>query len=343
MSAQRVQNITGHVAKSAPNAVKQYKYTFNESGVLTEEQRDFYEENGYLIIRNLVTHDKIDKYRQRFIELCEQPAQRPVTMTVMRDLELAKRGVKADSENAVTKIQDFQDDPVMFSFCEDPAIIKYVEAWTGPRVVASHTMLINKPTDLGKGTSRHPLHQDMLYFPFRPMEKVVAAWTAMEKVTRENGCLIAVPGSHKTELLEHGYPDWEGGVNAAYVGIMGVTSDIKYVHLPMEKGDTIFFHPLLWHGSGRNQTPNYRKAISCHFVSGDCRFINVRGTIQEELEEDLFKLMKIKLQRAGQDIDPVTLKMSYMMKDIWEMKSRIVQGGQMIQPIEEEDESLRKD
>lgn len=30
------------------------------------------------------------------------------------------------------------------------------------------------------------------------------------------------------------------------VGIMGVTSDIKYVHLPMEKGDTIFFHPLLW-------------------------------------------------------------------------------------------------
>lgn len=155
-------------------------------------------------------------YRQRFIELCEQPAQRPVTMTVMRDLELAKRGVKADSETAVTKIQDFQDDPAMFSFCQDPAILKYVEAWTGPRVVASHTMLINKPTDLGKGTSRHPLHQDMLYFPFRPMEKVVAAWTAMEKVTRENGCLIAVPGSHKTELLEHGYPDWEGGVNAAY-------------------------------------------------------------------------------------------------------------------------------
>ena len=28
---------------------------------------------------------------------------------------------------------------------------------------------------------------------------------------------------------------------------MGVTADIKYVHLPMEKGDTIFFHPLLWY------------------------------------------------------------------------------------------------
>jgi phytanoyl-CoA hydroxylase len=46
------------------------------------------------------------------------------------------------------------------------------------------------------------------------------------------------------------------------VGIMGVTPDVKYVHIPMEKGDTIFFHPLLWHGSGRNSTPNFRKAIS---------------------------------------------------------------------------------
>jgi phytanoyl-CoA hydroxylase len=166
-------------------------------------------------------------------------------MTVMRDIELVRRGGSADSEATVTKVQDFQDDEQLFEYCQDPALLRYVEAWTGPRVVASHTMLINKPTDLGKGTSRHPLHQDMLYFPFRPMEKVVAAWTALEKVNRENGCLIAVPGSHKTELLEHGYPDWEA-TNAAYVGLMGVTSDVKYVHLPMEAGDTIFFHPLLW-------------------------------------------------------------------------------------------------
>jgi len=117
---------------------------------------------------------------------------------------------------------------------------------------------------------------------------VVAAWTAMEKITRDNGCLIAVPGSHKcNEILDHGYPDWEGGANKAYVGIMGVTSEVKYVHLPMEKGDTIFFHPLLWHGSGRNQTPKFRKAISCHFASGDCHFIDVAGSIQEDLEAEV--------------------------------------------------------
>ena len=292
-----------------------------------------------MIIRKLVSEERIDEYSRRFKELCEIPAERPPSMTVMRDVELVRQGAKSDSEKAITKVQDFQDDPRLFAYCEDPAILKYVEAWTGPRIVASHTMLINKPTDPGRGTSRHPLHQDLLYFPFRPVEKIVAAWTAMERVTRENGCLIAVPGSHRTELMEHGYPDWEGGVNAAYVGIMGVTPDIKYVHLPMEKGDTIFFHPLLWHGSGRNQTPNFRKAISCHFVSGDCRFINVKNTIQQELEDEFRGLLRIKLQRMGMPADDDYLNKTFKMKDVWEMKSKVVQGDQMIQPIEGEDDN----
>ena len=61
----------------------------------------------------------------------------------------------------------------------------------------------------GTKTSRHPMHQDLHYFPFRPAERIVCAWTAMEKVNRQNGCLVAVPGTHKGELLEHVYPEWE--------------------------------------------------------------------------------------------------------------------------------------
>jgi hypothetical protein len=32
----------------------------------------------------------------------------------------------------------------------------------------------------------------------------------MEKVNRENGCLVVFPSSHKGELKEHEYPKWEG-------------------------------------------------------------------------------------------------------------------------------------
>lgn len=118
---------------------------------------------------------------------------------------------------------------------------------------AMHTMLINKPPDAGAETSRHPLHQDLHYFPFRPADRIVCAWTAMETVTRENGCLVVLPGSHRGMLQPHEYPGWENGVNKMYHGIVGFDGHNR-VHLPMEKGDTVFFHPILIHGSGANRT-----------------------------------------------------------------------------------------
>ena len=72
----------------------------------------------------------------------------------------------------------------------------------------------------------------------------------MEKVDEENGCLVVLPGSHsKVGLLQHDYPDWEGGVNKMYHGVRGFENE-KKVPLCMNKGDTVFFHPLLIHGSG---------------------------------------------------------------------------------------------
>lgn len=44
-----------------------------------------------------------------------------------------------------------------------------------------------------------------------------------------------------------------------YHGIQGYKQDNNRVHLVMEKGDTVFFHPLLIHGSGRNKTQGFRK------------------------------------------------------------------------------------
>lgn len=78
-----------------------------------------------------------------------------------------------------------------------------------------HSMLINKPPDSGALTSIHPLHQDLYYFPFRPADRIVGVWTAMEKVTQDNGCLLVVPGSHRKNLLKHGYP--KVSINSCYL------------------------------------------------------------------------------------------------------------------------------
>ncbi|XP_007429945.1 phytanoyl-CoA dioxygenase, peroxisomal [Python bivittatus] len=233
----------------------------------------------------------------------------------MRDITVARSEFVPD-QKAISKIQDFIFDEELFRYCTLPQILKYVECFTGPDIMAVHTMLINKPPDGGKKTSRHPLHQDLHYFPFRPADRIVASWTAMEKVDRRNGCLVVVPGSHKGCLKEHKYPEWEGGVNKMYHGICDYDESIPRVHLAMEKGDTVFFHPLIIHGSGRNKTEGFRKAISCHYASCNCHYVDVKGTTQEIIEKEVQEIARKKY-----NVDTVPLK------DIWKFRSRLVKGN----------------
>ncbi|RNA02638.1 phytanoyl- peroxisomal [Brachionus plicatilis] len=309
----RLKVIKSHLEQSSYNRQKkEYFYTVPE-GKLTQEQRDFYEKNGYIVVKNLISEEKLEKYKQRFQEICAKKIQVP-GMTVMKDVAIAKSEF-LEGEKAITKIQDFCYDDELFEYCSLPEVIEYVKSFLGNNVMAMHTMLINKPPDPGTLTSRHPLHQDLYYFPFRPAERIVCAWTAMETINRQNGCLVVIPGSHKGEFLMHDYPKWEGGVNKMYYGIQDIDLDkANLVHLPMEKGDTVFFHPILIHGSGANRTRGFRKAISCHYAASESNYIEVTGTIQEGFKKEVEEIAK---KRAGSEVD---------LKDIWRYKSRLVCG-----------------
>ncbi|KAJ8411315.1 hypothetical protein AAFF_G00173210 [Aldrovandia affinis] len=289
------------------------RYTL-DSDVLSPEQKLSYEENGFILIKNLVSEEDIDKFRVEFERICRREVLAP-GLLVMRDVAIVKSEFVQD-QKAVSKVQDFQEDPELFRYCCLPQILRYVEAFTGPNIMAMHTMLINKPPDAGKKTSRHPMHQDLHYFPFRPADRIVCAWTAMERVNRTNGCLVVLPGTHRGTLREHDYPEWEGGVNKMYHGIRDYDPQLPRVHLEMEKGDTVFFHPLLVHGSGMNQTQGFRKAISCHYASSDCYYIDVKGTTQENLEKEV---QGIAARKYGLDD-------SFTFKDSWAMRGRLVQG-----------------
>lgn len=277
-----------------------------------------YEKNGFFVVRKLVSDENLDKYARRFKKICEEKIRVPV-MTVMKDVAIAKSEF-LEGEKAITKVQDFCFDEELFDFCRLDEIVGYVKHVTGPNIMAMHTMLINKPPDPGSLTSRHPLHQDLYYFPFRPPNKIVCAWTAMERINRQNGCLSVIPGTHKGEFLKHDYPKWEGGVNKMYYGIQDIDpSKVKLAHLEMEKGDTVFFHPLLIHGSGANRTQGFRKAISCHYAASDCEYIDVKGSIQEGFKMEVEALIKSKFQKDTGHKNPSII-------DLWRLKSRVVAG-----------------
>ena len=62
-------------------------------------------------------------------------------MTIMHDVNQIS---DKDSERLIYKIQDFQADPILSKYFENPLILKYVECFVGKSITAIHTMLINK-------------------------------------------------------------------------------------------------------------------------------------------------------------------------------------------------------
>jgi phytanoyl-CoA hydroxylase len=242
-------------------------------------------------MRKLVPDDDIDTFYNRFAQICSDASQRTANMLVMKDVTLSKAKV-ATSTRTVTKIQNFERDPILFSYCTHPRVTDVAANIVGNNLMSVHTMLINKPPDTGKGSSRHPLHQDLWYFPFRPADRIVASWTAMQRVDVTNGCLWVIPGSHRSELMQHGYPKWEAA-NKAYHGVLKLGDHIDCASHPsaipviMEKGDTVFFHPLLLHGSGKNNSDGMRASISAHFAASECYWIDVEGTLQTEVKNEV--------------------------------------------------------
>jgi len=296
---------------------KKYKYTLSSNGILSPEQRNFFEINGYLIIRQLINKNLLDQFKMRFIDICEKKVDLGA-MTLMRDISLVRNRDHLSQEYTVYKIQDILWDDVFEKYFLHPKLLDYVQCITGPNIMAMHSMLINKPPDSGSLSSRHPMHQDLHYFGFRPADRIVATWTAMQTITKDNGCLFVLPGSHSDpgQLLPHTYPEWKGGVNKGFHGISGY-DDHRKLYLSMDLGDTIFFHPLLIHGSGPNMSKETRKAISCHFASCECQYIDVTGTSQQNIADEVKEIAR---RRGFHEVDYSVF---------WKIKNRLVRGLKM--------------
>lgn len=238
---------------------------------LTPDQLRNFRDSGYLLLPGLLDAPSCDAYNRRFEQLVRDEGERPEGMIVMRDVMVAKGAVRPRTPlHAINKILNFGADPVLWRYACDRRLRRIAEQLlgepAGARLHVISSNVFNKPPGVD---GRHPMHQDLRYFRLRPADGIVAAWTALAPCSRLSGCLAVLPGSHRGALRDHGDPDWEY-VNHAFYGIDDVNLDAR-VHLEMQPGDTLFFHPLLIHGSGSNRSDFCRRAISAHYASPRCQ------------------------------------------------------------------------
>lgn len=233
---------------------------------LSPEQLGAYWRDGFTVVRSLFEPSELVPWVARTRALASGAAPPPRSMKLVRDVMVAKGAVEARTpEHAICKINFFENDPAYMTYATDSKLLDCVESIVGPEILFVNSMVITKPPGVD---ARHPLHQDLLYFGFRPGDAVVGTWTALEPVTRDNGCLAVLPGSHRGALLPHEVPDWEY-VNFGFLGVKEIDATSERTYVEMDPGDTILFHSLLIHGSGTNRTEGFRRAISVHYARAD--------------------------------------------------------------------------
>jgi phytanoyl-CoA hydroxylase len=232
---------------------------------LSEAQRSHYHEHGFVLIPNLIEASSLESYEARFVEFASGRIPPVADMKIMRDIMVVKGAVAPETPmHAINKMINFEEDPALYGYTREPGILECVRDLIGDDVFSISTNVFNKPPGVD---GRHPMHQDLRYFRIRPADGIVGTWTALGRANRDSGCLAVLPGSHRGELLDHGDPDWDF-VNAGFFAVDVDAEAREYVE--MQRGDTLFFHPLLIHGSGQNRSSTFRRAISSHYAAGTC-------------------------------------------------------------------------
>lgn len=260
--------------------------------ILTLEQRNNYERDGFLVINNFIPKDQCTILKLRAQQLINDfsPEEHKVVFSAKHQthakhqyfLESAEKinfffeaGVFDDKGNltkdkhlTINKIgHALHDlDPIFRTFSRQEKFAALVADLGINNPILLQSMYICKQPFIG---SEVDCHQDstFLYVKEHP---VIGLWIALEDATLENGCLWAIPGGHKNPLKSR-YIRRDDQLSFEVYD--ETPWDLQQmVALPVHAGSLVVLHGLLPHMSYDNTSAHSRHAYSLHIISADYHY-----------------------------------------------------------------------
>ncbi|PIA26517.1 hypothetical protein AQUCO_09100002v1 [Aquilegia coerulea] len=253
-------------------------------GSLSPEQLQFFEAQGYLVIESFGKPNEIQDMRNRMDQLlngfdCSTASvfssknQKQLTddhfynsadkiSFFFEEKAFTDDGkLKHPKELSINKVGHalHEHDPVFKSFCQSEQISHMLVSLGYKRPVIIQSMYIFKQPGIGGEVVPH---QDNSFLYTEP-PSCTGLWLALEDATVINGCLWAIPGSHKNGLVRRFIRDDEG----VHFDRPSPSYDHKdFVSIEVKAGSLVIIHGDLIHQSFENQSPKSRHALSLHVV-----------------------------------------------------------------------------
>ncbi|GIX06835.1 MAG: SnoK protein [Candidatus Poribacteria bacterium] len=157
---------------------------------LTRDQIQFYRENGFVQLDNVLTAEELEFLRNALEEAVMAPARHAVVNSDGRS-DYAKVFYQ--------KVNIWRDHEGVREFVFSPRLAEIARRLAGFRAVRlwhDHA-LIKMP---GPDSRPSPWHQDLPYWPMNE-EGALSCWMALDDVTVHNGCMQFIPGTHRLGKL----------------------------------------------------------------------------------------------------------------------------------------------
>jgi hypothetical protein len=218
--------------------------------VPTADQVARFHADGYFLVDRLFDAEEVDLLRT--IARADHQMQQ----------EAASRG---DGEGGAIRlvVENEVHDDIYGAIVRSRRIVDTVETLLGGEVYHYHHKMILKEPYVGGAWA---WHQDYGYWYHNgclaPL--LASCMIAVDRATRQNGCLQVVKGSHLLGRIDHGKVGDQTGV-ADPERLQAVLDRYELVHCELEPGSAIFFHCNLLHRSDQNKSPDPRWAfIACY-------------------------------------------------------------------------------
>jgi phytanoyl-CoA hydroxylase len=144
-----------------------------------------------------------------------------------------------------------------------PRVMEVLKVLLGQPALMAQTMYYFKPP----GAKGQGMHQDNFYLLAAPAT-CIAAWTAIDAATVDNGCLYVVPGSHRHAIHCPKEVPGENWNNYGDSHINPFPREARPIPVEVPQGSTMFFGGQLIHGSGPNRTKDRaRRTFIGHYVN----------------------------------------------------------------------------
>ena len=231
--------------------------------VLTESQRRAAEEDGYFVVEGLVSPATCQRFIQRLNDYAHEQRPLPSGLEIQREPRVARGTLQATPGDDVRKISSVAGGDDLFgALVVQPEIVRVIQALTSPNLKLFRADVLMKPAGVG---SAKGMHQDSPYWPIEPMA-LWSCWLPFDPSLLENGCMTAIPGSHKRGPLPH------VRVTDDYIIPTEHYDPDDVVAIPMEPGSGLFFHSLLLHGTAENRSAQSRRAITMSYMATESRY-----------------------------------------------------------------------